>query len=173
MGYSLWQVGCVALAEEAYEKARKLLQESIVVFRELGQRDEQCWPLAALAYADRDRGQLAEAGEHLTEVIRTASEIRAFKPLLIALPAIALILADLDKKDLAVECYSLASRYPFVANSRWFKDIAGRHIAAVITTLPSEVAVAAQERGRVRDLKATMAELLVELERVGSPAQHS
>jgi predicted ATPase/DNA-binding SARP family transcriptional activator len=173
IGHSIWQVGCVALAEEAYDEARKLLQESIAVFRGLGQRDEQCWPLATLAYAAHARGQLAEASQHLTEVIRTASEIRAFKPLLIALPAIALLLADLDRKCLAVECYSLASRYPFVANSRWFEDIAGRHIAAVATTLPPEAVAAAQERGRARDLKATVADLLVELEGVGTPAQQS
>jgi len=50
-----------------------------------------------------------------------------------------------------------------VANSRWFEDVAGRHIAAVAATLPPEVVTAAQERGRARDLEATVAELLVEL----------
>ena len=36
-------------------------------------------------------------------------------------------------------------------------------IAAVAETLPPDVVAAAQERGRVRDLDATVAELLVEL----------
>jgi hypothetical protein len=54
----------------------------------------------------------------------------------------------------------LASRYPLVVNSHWFKDVAGRHIAA---TLPSDVVAAARERGRARDLEATVAELLAEL----------
>jgi len=62
-----------------------------------------------------------------------------------------------------VQFYALASRYPYVVNSRWFEDIAGRHIAAVATTLPPEVVAAAQARGRARDLKATVAELLVDL----------
>jgi len=57
----------------------------------------------------------------------------------------------------------LASRYRYVANSRWFKDIARRHIAAVAATLPPDVVTAAQERGRARDLWATAAELLTEL----------
>jgi hypothetical protein len=35
--------------------------------------------------------------------------------------------------------YRLASRYPFVANSRWFEDVAGKHIAATAETLPPEV----------------------------------
>jgi hypothetical protein len=51
-----------------------------------------------------------------------------------------------------------------VASSRWFKGVAGKHIAAVAATLPPEVVAAAQERGRARDLEATVAELLAELE---------
>jgi hypothetical protein len=64
----------------------------------------------------------------------------------------------------AVEVYALASRYSAVANSRWFEDIAGKHIAAAATILPPDVVAAAQERGRARDLWATMEELLAELE---------
>ena len=64
----------------------------------------------------------------------------------------------------AVELYALASRYPFVANSRWFEDVAGKHIAAVAATLPPEVVAAAQERGKARDLWATAEEMLKELQ---------
>ena len=63
----------------------------------------------------------------------------------------------------SAEVYGLASRYPFVANSRWFEDVAGRHIAAVAATLPLDVIAAAQEHGRARDRDATVAELLAEL----------
>ena len=66
-------------------------------------------------------------------------------------------------QEQAVELYALASRYPYVANSRWFEDIAGRHIAAVAATLPPDAVAAAQERGKARDLEATVAELLVKL----------
>jgi hypothetical protein len=52
---------------------------------------------------------------------------------------------------------------PFVANSHWFEDVAGRHIAAVAAVLPLDVVAAAQERGWARDLDATVAELLIEL----------
>jgi hypothetical protein len=63
----------------------------------------------------------------------------------------------------AVELYALASRYPHVANSRWFEDIAGKEIATVAATLPLDVVAAAQERGRTRDLETTVQELLIEL----------
>jgi hypothetical protein len=58
----------------------------------------------------------------------------------------------------------VASRYPHVANSRWFEDVAGKHIAAA-AGLPSDVFAAAQERGQARDLWATVEELLAELEK--------
>jgi hypothetical protein len=80
------------------------------------------------------------------------------------LPAIALLLADQGEKERALELYALASRAPYVANSRWFEDIAGRYIAAVAASLPPEVVAAAQGRGRARDLDATAEELLAELE---------
>jgi len=63
-----------------------------------------------------------------------------------------------------VEIYALASRYPHVANSQWFEDVVGKQIAAVAATLHPDVVAAAQERGRARDLKETLAELLAELE---------
>ena len=40
----------------------------------------------------------------------------------------------------------------------------GRHIEAIAATLPPEIAEAARERGRARDLHATVKELLAELE---------
>lgn len=80
------------------------------------------------------------------------------------LPAAALLLADLGEHERAVEIYALASRYPFVANSRWFELVFGRHIEAVADTLSPEVVAAARERGRARDLYATAKELVAELE---------
>ena len=65
----------------------------------------------------------------------------------------------------AIELYAVVSRYPYVANSRWFEDIAGQHIAAAAESLPPEVVQAARERGRARDLWKTAKELLAELER--------
>jgi hypothetical protein len=63
-----------------------------------------------------------------------------------------------------VELYALASRYPYVANSCWFEDVTGKHIAAIAAGLPPDVIVTAEERGRARDLWAMAEELLAELE---------
>ena len=53
---------------------------------------------------------------------------------------------------------------PYIANSRWFEDIAGRQIAKVSAALPPDVAIAAQERGKKRDLWLTVNELFAELQ---------
>jgi hypothetical protein len=78
-----------------------------------------------------------------------------------------LLLANRGEGERAVELYALASRYPFVANSRYWEDVAGNHIATVAAHpegVPPEVVTAAEARGQARDLDATVAELLVELE---------
>jgi hypothetical protein len=44
-----------------------------------------------------------------------------------------------------------ALRHPYVANSRWFEDVAGREIAAAGSLTP-DVVTHTHERGRARDL---------------------
>ena len=39
-----------------------------------------------------------------------------------------LLLADQGENERGVELYALASRYPFVAKSRWFEDVVGQQI---------------------------------------------
>jgi hypothetical protein len=81
----------------------------------------------------------------------------------------ALLLAEQGQPERAVELYATASRYPLVSDSRCFEDIMGKHIATVAVMLSPEVVAAARERGRARDLDATVAELLSELQ--GSDAK--
>ena len=160
VAHSLPEVG---ETREAYAKAQRLLQESAAIFEEIGQRHELSWVLALLGVAARGLGELSRAQHYLYEALRTATETGTLLSLMLVLPAMALLLSGRGKKEQAVELYALASRYPFVANSRWFDDIVGRHIAAVAATLPLDLVAAAEERGQARDLEATAAELLVEL----------
>jgi hypothetical protein len=80
------------------------------------------------------------------------------------LPAVALWLAEQGQVIRAVELYALCTRYPLVANSRWFEDVVGQPIAAAAAALPPDDVAAARERGRARELDATVKELLVQLE---------
>jgi predicted ATPase len=155
-------LGAVALVTGAHAEAQEWLQGSVAVFRDFGQRDALSSTLAILGGAARGLGQYPEAEQFLLEALRTAFEIRAFFPLVETLPWTALLLADQGEVERAVELYALASCHPFVANSRWFEDVAGRHISAAAAALPPEVVAAAQERGRARDLDTTVVELLAE-----------
>jgi hypothetical protein len=109
-------------------------------------------------------GKHSQAQAHLSEALRVAIDVQRFMLPILALPAITLLLADRGRAEQAVELYALASRYGYVANSFWFDDVAGKHIAAVGATLPPHVVAAAQHRGRARDLWETAEELLEELE---------
>jgi hypothetical protein len=164
IGRSVTPLGAVALAGAAYGDAQKLSQESVRIFQELG--DVQGLHLARrhLGMAAWGLGQRRWARQHLYEALQTMFQVRDVRASIGALPAVTLLLFDEGQLERAVELYALASRYPFVANSRWFEDVAGKHIAAVAATLPTEVVAAAQERGRARDLWATAEELLAELE---------
>jgi tetratricopeptide (TPR) repeat protein len=157
---ALTVLGGTALAEGACAEAHSLLEEAIAVDRESGHREDVSLCLPMLGYAARVLGQLSQARQHLSKALRAGIETGAFYLLVSPLPGVALLLADQGQTERAVEVYALASRYPMVAKSRWYEDVAGRHIAAVAATLPPEVVIAAQERGRARDLEATVGELL-------------
>jgi hypothetical protein len=107
--------------------------------------------------------QPGRARGHLVEALRLSRELDSWVPVALALPAIALLLADGGQIERAVELYAVASRYPYVANSRWFEDVAGREIGALAATLLPEAVASAQERGRERDLWATVERLLAHL----------
>ena len=154
----------VALAEEQYGDAQRLLRETVAGFQETSVQSDLGQPLASLSRASYGLGRLNEAHQHLCAALQICIEIHDMPTSTHILPMAALLLADGGQVERAVELYALASRYPHVANSRWYEDVAGKHIAAAATTLPPEVVAAAQERGRARDLEATVKELLAELE---------
>jgi hypothetical protein len=121
-------------------------------------------PLALGGYATRGLGHTDRSAQLLWQGVRQAADTGSVPRLLAALPGAALTLADRAETERAVELYALATRYGMVANSRWFEEIAGKHIAAAAETLSLESATAARERGQARDLWATAQELLAELD---------
>jgi hypothetical protein len=72
------------------------------------------------------------------------------------------LLSEEGQAERAVELYALASRYPFVGESQWFEDVTGGQITGLAAGLPEHVVAAARQRGEVRDLMATVEELLSE-----------
>jgi predicted metal-dependent hydrolase len=154
------------LANEAYVEAHQQLRESTAAYREYGMPDELAMALADSVVAACNLRQSKAARQHLNKALRMTVEVQIAVSLIYALPGVGLFLNNVGELARAVEIYALALRYPIVANSHWFEDVVGKHIAAAaVATLPPEVVAAAQERGRARDLWATAEELIEELER--------
>lgn len=164
IGGSLLALGSVSVAEEKYAEAQLFLSESIESFRVIKRLGQLSAALANMGRAARSLGNLAEAQQFITEALQTTIKQQVFTWQLNTLSAAALLLADLGRQEQAVELYALATRYPYVANSRWFEDVFGQHIASAATTLLPNVITTAQERGKARNLEATLKELLAEVE---------
>jgi tetratricopeptide (TPR) repeat protein len=176
--YGKLVLGEVALSEANFAQSCRILRESQAELKQFTDDpwdvNQSAWlglealglerrPEAWLGLAARGLERTTEAWRHLVATLEWAGRNHQFMELMVALAGIALLLADKGEAERAVELYALASRHPFVANSHWFEDVIGQHIAAVAATLPPQVAATAQERGRSRDLEATAAQLLAEL----------
>jgi DNA-binding SARP family transcriptional activator/predicted ATPase len=156
-------LGEVALAEADYAQAHRTLQESLLTLKEFAAEPRDVNQRAWLGLAARGLERRDEAWQHLTSALAWAIKHQGFMELMVVLAGIALLMADEGQIERAVELYAQASRHPFVANSRWFEDVAGNQVSTMAATLPAAVVTAARERGHARDLDATVEELLTEL----------
>ena len=101
-----------------------------------------------------------EVKQQLVEALQNVFETRLVRATPNGLLLAALLLADQGDVEQAVELKALAWCFPFISNSRWCEDLAGRRISTAADALPLEVVAAAQARGQARDLWATVEELL-------------
>jgi tetratricopeptide (TPR) repeat protein len=161
IGHGKQVLGAVALAEADPDRAYQLLQES----RVCAERYSPFYgdPSAWLGLAACRLGKRAEARGYLSAALDWVEQYERSIEQMTALAATALLLADEGEAERGVELYALALRYPYVANSCWFEEVIGRHIAAAAAALPAGIAEAARERGRERDLAATLEEIRQEL----------
>jgi hypothetical protein len=155
IGPNLLLLGCLEVAQGVPATAQRLLEESAAVYREARPKDDLALALACLAIAAHGLGDTLGVRQHLCHALEIAQESGAVPPLLWILPATALLAACEGENERAVELYALASRFPLVAESRWFADVAANTLARVAATLPAERVAVLQE--------ATVAELLSKL----------
>jgi tetratricopeptide (TPR) repeat protein len=164
VGMALGLLGAVALAEGAYEEACARCEESLAIWHQsVGHPSKFEGELACLALAAWGMGQGDEAWQHLRAQLAWAQESQMLMPALFGLVGVARLLADEGETERAAELHALASTYPFVANSRWFEDVAGKPVSAMAATLPAAVVTAARERGLAQDPDAAVEELLSKL----------
>lgn len=167
IAFTLFNLGRIDLVEGAAELARQRLQESGRLLQEMDERSLLPDVLFCLAYAHRALHERERAIQYMIRALEIAIETEPLNPMRFELPGMALLLADRGEIERAVELYAAAQQSPYIANSRWFEDVAGRHITERAASLPPVVVAAAQERGRARDFWATANALLAELRGAG------
>ena len=116
--------------------------------------------LSGLGMAALRLGNRSLARQHLITELTEALETLAHARAKVALLGFALLHADECKIEEAVRLHALVNRYPYIANSRWFADIAGDHLTAVAAELPATVAEQAGQQGRNLDLWETARDLI-------------
>jgi predicted ATPase/DNA-binding SARP family transcriptional activator len=163
LGFARFVEGLAVVAEGAYLEALPLFQESVAVFEEVRHKENRGWALGPLGLAARGAGEMALARQCVVQALEIGVELGAFMPVMYGLPVAALLLANQGAVERAVEAYACASRYGFVANSRWFEDVVGPQLRTMAASLPAEAVESAQEQGRLKDWAVMAAELLSEL----------
>jgi DNA-binding SARP family transcriptional activator/predicted ATPase len=165
MAILLLLTSCARVAQGYSEEARQIVTQGVLILRDIGQYDELSWALAVRSCVQLQCGEVAEAREALEEALTLAHELRSFMSVMYALPATALFLTYAGDVARAIEVWVLATRYAFVANSRWFEDVVGRHVrAAAAEVLTPEQIAAATARGETLDPWDTANELLQHLD---------
>ena len=136
----------------------------------LGESLEEIIKVGILTYlglVEFELGNLDEAQRYLFLGLQYGVDRHSYIELIEPLPFIALVFAEMGKRELAVEVHALAFQQPMIGNSRLFADVAGTQLEAVARTLPPDIAEAARARGREADLWQRAAELLEELRKLG------
>jgi tetratricopeptide (TPR) repeat protein len=138
--------------------ASSMLQENYGTYLEMKNSERLCWTLVGLSLIASRSGRPDEARANLQEALEIGLD--PHNPILISmtLPAVALYRAVQGETDAATELYALATSQPYIANSLWYQEVVGQHIAAA---LPPNVA--AKERELAQDLWQTVRELLAQL----------
>ena len=141
-------------------KALRSLEESVRILQTIRHQKFLAYGQVFLAYGYYRSGAKERVVGILSAALGWAAEHPSSETLTAGLPLAALLLADAGQPERAIELHALAWRYPRIANSRWFYDIAGQELEALAASLPPAVAAAAQERGRALDLFTTAQELV-------------
>jgi tetratricopeptide (TPR) repeat protein len=149
-----------------YAEAIQFAQESLELSQQHDDRPGMLRSFRVLGEAACGLGDLPGARKHFRHALEAVATIRTLYYLLLALVKIAALLAAEGKRERALELLALVLHHP--ANWQYTTERAESLVAELEAELPPDMAAAAWERGRARDLDATVAELMDELAEMGN-----
>lgn len=161
---ALWVKGQISLIQDDLQTTKQILNESLSVIEGVDLIGCHELPLVGLAFNAFRCRNLQIMRDYLMRSLRIAVDTESFLSLLDIFPAVALYLLGQNELSLALETYTLASQYAYVANSRWFDDIVGWNIKAIKAGKTAK----GKRCGEGRDMWVTATELLMKLERDAS-----
>jgi tetratricopeptide (TPR) repeat protein len=154
--------GLAALALGRLAEATELLAESVVRSRPMDSAEDLTWSLVTSACAQLLAENVATARFQILEALQLVRTSRDYASW--ALPAVALLFAKEGQAERALALNLLAGRDPYIANSRWFEVVVGRHVAEVAGKLPHNVADHVRAQAAALDVWQTVEQLARELE---------
>jgi tetratricopeptide (TPR) repeat protein len=160
-------LGEVANVQGEYAEAIQLAQECLSIGRKIDERWIIAWALKVQGDAACGLGDLPGARRYHHQALAELTRIGQPYIIPLNLVGIAALLAAEGEKERALELLALVIHHPI--SWRWMKHHrAAPLVAQLEAELPPDVAATAWERGRARDLDATVAELLDELRGTGT-----
>jgi predicted ATPase/transcriptional regulator with XRE-family HTH domain len=145
-------LGEIYLVEKNITEALECLQESHAIIQNYRHYLGSSMPLINLGCVYLTFKQPDQANQWLVKGLQEASRKGSFRLALHGLLSLALLEGACGRPERAIEIYTLAMKYPYVANSKWFRAVFGVQIDALAEKLPPETVSAARSRGRKLEL---------------------
>jgi len=155
-------LGTVAFAVGEYAEARWRFEDALDTARDTGNLWQSCVALVGLGNVACVLGELERSRQYLPQALEDTTKSGMRPTALSALVGLAHLSAEEGDPDQAVELLALAFHHP--ASAQVMKDRAQDLLTRLESELPPEAFAEAMERGRARDLEATVQGLLSELE---------
>jgi predicted ATPase/DNA-binding CsgD family transcriptional regulator len=161
-GVVMSHLGQIALFEGDLAQAQAYLSGSAELLSEL-KYIYQGLSWANLCLVLRAQQKRQAARRNLARALQSGVEFGSMTPIMYSLPVAALLAADDDRSERAIELYGAAQQFGHISNSCWFADVACYELDDVRASIPPDAAAAAEARGRELDIWQTAPGLIKEL----------
>lgn len=159
IGFSLIAYGWASLIHGDYKQAFELFHESAERCGQHDIIDMATWAQAFGGYAQYRLGNFSAARKAFQHAFNAAIETDAFvSKVFTAAPSLPFI-AALGEVELAVELYTALHQLPAIQNSLFFRDIIGRPVDELTSSLPKETAQQARHRGQGLNLDTIVSKI--------------